>query len=218
MIPAFSISILTGVVLLQTPIAQALDFTDVPDGAWYATDVRMVADAGIMEGYRDVYGKPLNVFAPADPVTRAEFLKMVAVMMVFRYDFDRTIVRTGDWEGFYARIVEAKDPQLSMIMPIDRFSLNKAILRHEAAGLLHLGLGNYNAAPPNDPPSFSDVTSDTPNFSAITELHFYKVINGDGNTGRFEPNRTLNRAEAAKILVKTAGSYQTPLGPGDKRF
>lgn len=196
--------------------------TDVSANAWFAADVKALSDAGIMQGYRDNQGIPTGKFGPADPVTRAQFLKMVAVMMVNRYDFDRSTVQTGDrWYAQYLAVVQSQDPQLPNIMPIDDTSLSQPILRNEAAGLLHLSLGNYNMTPPNDPKPFPDVNTDTPNFPAITELHVYGVISGDGKTGKFEPNRTLNRAEAAKMLVTTSSAYQAPLGipkTGDPKF
>jgi hypothetical protein len=97
-------------------------------------------------------------------------------------------------------------------MPIDDVSLSQPILRHEAAGLLHLSLGNHNVPPPADPSPFPDVSAESRNYNAITELHVFGVISGDGATGKFNPFRTLNRAEAAKMLVTTASAYQTPLG------
>jgi hypothetical protein len=94
-------------------------------------------------------------------------------------------------------------------------SLHQPILRHEAAGLIHLALGNYNVPKTWELyPQFSDVTRTTPNAFAIAELRGFGVVNGDDGTGLFHPYRTLNRAEAAAMLVRTAASYQTPLGPG----
>lgn len=172
-----------------------------------------------MQGYRDSRGWLTGEFGAATAVTRAEFLKMVAVMMVNRYDFDRTVVPTGDrWYANYLAVIETKDPQLSDIMPIADASLRQPILRHEAAGLLHLSLGNnvqngITADMWRQYELFSDVTKDSPNAYAIAELKFYGVLSGDGDSGKFSPMRTLNRAEAAKMLVVTASAYQTPLGP-----
>ncbi|MSU74849.1 S-layer homology domain-containing protein [Candidatus Kaiserbacteria bacterium] len=198
---------------------RTMGLSDVPENAWFGAHVKAVSRAGIMQGYRDSRGWLTGKFGAANAVTRAEFLKMVAVMMVNRYDFDRTVVPTGArWYANYLAVVETKDPQLTEIMPIDDASLSQPILRHEAAGLLHLSLGNY---PKNGVTAdmwsqyqlFSDVTKDSPNAYAIAELKFYGVLSGDGSTGQFSPLRTLNRAEAAKMLVVTASAYQTPLGP-----
>lgn len=187
--------------------------TDVSLDAWYATPVKTVADAGIMQGYRDGYGKPNGIFGPSNQVTRAEFLKMVAVMMTERYEFDRSAVQAGArWYEPYLKVVQDTDPEVWNIMPLTEPTLRQPILRHEAAGLLHLGLGNYNMNPPQDPKPFPDVPTDTKNFKAITELHVKGVMTGDEFTGKFEPNRGLNRAEAAKMLVTAAGAYQVQLG------
>ncbi len=187
---------------------------DVSTDAWYADDVKAVAETGIMQGYRNSAGELTGEFGPANPVTRAEFLKMVAVMMIFRYTFDRTTVVIDDpWYQIYLDIVQLEDPELSHVMPIDHASLNQPILRQEAAGLLHLSLGNYGLPlVEGGYPHFPDVDAETPSYKAIAELEYYGVIIGDGETKMFNPFRTLNRAEAAKMLVTTSKSYQTPLG------
>ncbi len=207
-------SIALGASLSVTVDGKATALTDVSSTAWYASHVKILAEAGIMQGYRDNIGRTTGKFGPTNPVTRAEFLKMVAVMMVYRYDFDRSSVLSGEqWYKKYLQVVESKDPQLSSVMPIDEVSLHQPILRHEAAGLIHLGLGNYGNPKTWDLyPLFSDMTRDTPNAFAIAEMKYYGVLSGDGKTGKFNPFRTLNRAEAAKMLVTTSNAYQTPLG------
>lgn len=194
---------------------QTVVFSDVPAKAWYAPRVQAAVEAGVMQGYRDSQGKLTGKFGPANPVTRAEFLKMIAMMMINRYTFDRSTTPSGEyWYIPYLNIVKSKDPNLIDIIPVDDTSMQQPILRHEAAGLLHLGLGDYDQPLPYaDPSPFPDVSGDTPNATAITELHIYGAVAGEGTTGRFFPFRTLNRAEAAALLAKTASAYQTPLGP-----
>ncbi len=191
---------------------------DISPDAWYAEHVQAVAEAEIMRGYHDEQGKPTGIFGPSNPLTRAELIKMVAVMMINRYDFDRSVIPVGEkWYAPYRDIIQAKDP-MEAIMPIDDTSLQQPILRHEAAGLIHLALGNHQLPKTWELyPLFPDVTRNMPNAFAVAELRGFGVLGGDDKTGEFHPYRTLNRAEAAKILSQTARSYQTPLGPAALR-
>lgn len=212
-LPSKTLTILFGLLILPRA-ALAVNFSDVPTNAWFATPIQAVAEGGIMQGYRDTAGNLTGKFGPADAVTRAQFLKMVAVMMVDRYTFDRTTVVGGEfWFRTYRDIVSARDPELNQILPLSDAELSLPIQRHEAAGLLLLALGNYQSPMVVEGyPTFSDVLIGTPHSHAIAELEFRGVISGDSDTGKFNPYRTLNRAEAAKMLVQTANAYQKPLG------
>lgn len=167
-----------------------------------------------MQGYRDTKGRLTGKFGPANPVTRAEFLKMIAVMMTKRYDFDRSWIPTGEhWYETYLNIVQSKDSALQEVMPIEDTALRSPILRHEAAGLVYLGLGmHHNIQTWDTMQLFPDTDRDMSNAFAVTALRSFGILDGDGGTGLFYPYRTLNRAEAAKILVVTAGIFQIPLG------
>lgn len=193
-------------------------FIDVPSTAWYAPYVETVAEAGIVQGYRDSNGKLTGEYGPERPVTRAEFLKMV-VMTLVHQQFDQRAAPPGSsWYAPYLEAMKANDPELNLVMPDYGEELDKPILRHEAAGLLYAGLDISRVTPWNPLP-FPDVDPAEENFhlafnlNPILELHGYGVITGDKDTGNFNPFRTLNRAEAAKMLVKTADAYHVPLGP-----
>jgi len=51
--------------------AQGLSFTDVPAGYWAADEITRLAEAGV------VNGRASGIFAPDDPVQRAELIKMI---------------------------------------------------------------------------------------------------------------------------------------------
>lgn len=56
-------------------------FTDVTVTTPYAAAIETAAKAGIVEGRKDENGTPLNLFGPADPITRAEMAKMLVTVM-----------------------------------------------------------------------------------------------------------------------------------------
>lgn len=62
---------------VQAKWPKAQMFTDVTLRTRYAGAVETAAADGIVEGRTDERGKPLNLFAPNDPVNRAEIAKMI---------------------------------------------------------------------------------------------------------------------------------------------
>ena len=60
---------------LQTDPAEGVSvFSDVPDGAWYAPAVNSLAAMKVIGGYED------GTFRPMNPVTRAEYVRILAVL------------------------------------------------------------------------------------------------------------------------------------------
>ena len=81
-------------------------FTDVPHNAWYSGYVKYLANNGI------TYGKSKTVFAPNDPITRAEFTTMAVRFFEVYGDGDAEImeqfssfndVSSGYWAAEYIK-------------------------------------------------------------------------------------------------------------------
>lgn len=72
-----------------------------------------------------------------------------------------------------------------------------------AIGLLTTGLFLFSsfASAAIEPP-FPDVAASHKNALAIKTLKDLKIVSGDGKTGLFNPDRILNRAEFAKMIVE----------------
>lgn len=54
-------------------------FTDVTPTAQYASMIAKAKEDGIISGYTDTNGEPTGLFGPQDPVTRAEFAKIITL-------------------------------------------------------------------------------------------------------------------------------------------
>lgn len=82
----------------------AAGFTDIPTGAWYASDVRYLSGYGIAAGYAD------KTFRPDQAITRAEFTAMAVKFFAVYGDGNAEImdkyngfkdVSSGDWAAEY---------------------------------------------------------------------------------------------------------------------
>ena len=87
-IKAIIICVLTlSILATAAPKAEASGnkyFSDVPSGAWYEKELNAIMDVqdeigsdNIITGYGDADGNPTGEFGPNDPLTRAQFLKMM---------------------------------------------------------------------------------------------------------------------------------------------
>ena len=68
------LALMLALCLLPASMAADLPFTDVPDGAWYASDVENAYSLGLING------KSPDKFAPDDNMTYAEAVKLAACM------------------------------------------------------------------------------------------------------------------------------------------
>lgn len=71
--------VVTFMQVLNIPLRwqQGKLFTDVPLTALYANAIETAAEDGIVDGRTDENGKTLNLFAPNDPINRAEIAKII---------------------------------------------------------------------------------------------------------------------------------------------
>lgn len=184
----------------ETEHLSPLDFEDVDWNAWYGPYVGPILYWGIASGYRDAAGVALRRFGPGDTVTVAQLLKMG--MRAARINTNTcpgaaAPVAGEHWAMPYVRCAQGMNVRLFQ----KRIEIDRPILRGEAIALLH---DVFGAAVPPLPSAFDD-TRTHPYRSDIAYASARQVISGPTDaagrpTGRFLPNDTLNRAEAAKML------------------
>ena len=183
-------------------------FADVTSNQWYYQDIQDLNARGIISGYED------QSFKPNNNISRAEFLSMVLQsfkdLNLENLPGDTSIkfsdVTPNDWfandvdQGIYYGIIKGYND--------GNFHPNSPISRAEALSLLNkmivLKLDNELTLPTKTTPaSFSDVTPNDWFYQDVQSIYSYSIIDGDNNGNSFNPNRYLNRAEAAKIINKT---------------
>lgn len=111
-----------------------LEFADTDSKAWYARYIDAAQKENVVKGYQG------NVFKPANPVTKAEFVKML--VQAAGYNGDTYVllhnnfsdVKQGDW--YYSYVGLAKDKNI-VDTSSNRFLPNEPMTRGEVAEVLY---------------------------------------------------------------------------------
>lgn len=174
-------------------------------GHWAERDINWATEKGYLKGDGNGY------FRPEDTVTRAEYVTGVnrLINSASRSTIGYPDVRTSDWfydemaKGVYNGIID--DSRYN-------FRPNEAITRDEAARIVARAYRLTNYA---DAATIFKDYNNIANKGEVGALVTKKVLNGwpDGN---YYPNKTLTRAEYAKILrasVENLGLPSKPTAP-----
>ncbi len=181
----------------QTPTI-GTSFIDVPQGHWAYDAISYLVDLGILQG------RSCNLFAPNEPVTRAEFVKILAATFAPDWqqtgDSSFTDVAAGAWFELYvlwaeeSGITQGADGKFNPNAAISRQDLVVMIVRCLVAQKISLAQQNGTVAF-TDGAQIASYAKD-----AVGLLTKAGVINGKGE-GQFAPTDCATRAEAAKIIA-----------------
>ena len=182
---------------------ESVNFSDVPQSAWFAPYVFAVVKTGVMSGYKDAAGNPLGKFGPENSVTTGELAKLAHEIA----GIDETDTKTraenpgakGEWFEPYIASAESldwliyQDPTLDLLRPATRGEVIVTLLQALDIPLLW-PKGTI----------FTDVHRRIPYAAAIETAAKKKIVSGEGTVdaprGLFHPADPINRAEIAKIL------------------
>lgn len=180
---------------LLTPAAAATsNFSDVPENAWYSSDVQDVQQYGIINGIGG------GRFAPTQTLTCAQALTMAA--RTHAHMHNRVISSTGketDWVDPYLDYALENHIVESIWLPMQPPYLNTACDRELMAMMF------YRVIAEDENPILNDVT-DIPDIGSQEEeqevysLYQFGILTGNDKYGAFYPSRSISRAEAAVIL------------------
>lgn len=198
-------------------------FSDVPRDQWYAHDVKNLKARGVVKGYYD------NSFKPEQLVTRIEFLAML-YRGVYGDAPSSFSMEDGSMEGgsLEDELVGGSDPRFIDVEPFEwyydilndsakkglvkgyannTFRPGALITRSEAVAMI-ARFYEYNNdteffvdLPWRDDRAFADVAENAWFNKAVHDAYMLGIVDGTP-VGRFEPNRNLNRAEAAKLISR----------------
>ncbi len=118
-------------------------FSDVPTDSWFRPYIEIAATKEIVLGYKANDGSLLGLFGPADTVTRAAAVKIIALA----FDLDEkevmgsksfTDVKSSDWHYEYVNIAAEKE----LVAGYDdgSFKPNNPVTRAEMAKILSLAI------------------------------------------------------------------------------
>ena len=171
-------------------------FTDVPEGYWAAEAIEYLADRSVISGFPD------QTFRGGENVNREEFVTMTVKAFDITSDGEVpgfTDVEDGYWAAEYIKTAAAA----GIISGIDdtSFGISRPITRQDAAAVIercmeYKGIDAEDAQEIifGDEAEISDYA-----LEAVKHLSGAGIINGYED-GTFGPQRTLTRAEAARII------------------
>ena len=185
------LALMLAFALLPAATAADLPFSDVPDGAWYASDV--------LNAYalKLINGKSLDKFAPDDNMTYAEAVKLAACIHQ-KDSFGKITLSNGDpWYQPYADyakqwgIIE-EDPDWDA--PATRAGY-MAIFAYA----LNLKTEELNYVPEG---SIPDVPITHPQAYEIYMMYRAGIVQGVDASFKCSPDSNIKRSEVAAILTR----------------
>lgn len=178
-----------------------VNFTDIASvQAWAGKQIQVVAAKGAIEGVGE--GK----FAPKSNVTRAEFAKML--IRALNLENNSAVQSFSDVSGaaWYAPYVAvAAEKGIITGRSADKFDPNATITRAEMATMISRAVKSINPAATTNVTAISQF-SDAAKISASLRDGVAFAADHNlviGNAGKFNPNDTATRAEAAVIIYRT---------------
>ena len=173
--------------LVAIPASAA--FNDVPDGAWYASDVEDVQRYGIIKGTGN------GRFEPHGTLTLAQAITM-ASRTYAKTHHSLILPEAGPWYECYVRFADQNGLCLTgefgtnYDAPCSRWIMAQLFARvvpedTNQAGILRVDIPDLSRTQENVP---------------IYHLYELGILVGNDNMGTFTPSRTISRAEVAAIL------------------
>jgi len=167
-------------------------FTDVDQGAWYAPYLASVVEQGIMKGQSD------TVFGVDEKVTLAQTITMAARLHRL-YFFGRDDFKNGKDVWYSTYVAYAKAWGL-IAYNYTAQQLSSPVSKGNFVTILSAAYPDAALQPINQDTTFSDVSQRSNCAAAVSRLYRAGVITG--SDGKFSPNSSIRRCEAAAILSR----------------
>lgn len=178
----------------------AYPFTDMESSSWASAAVEYLYKAGI------VNGKTTVTFAPADNITRAEFVKMITEALKIGEGTAEAVFADVAEDAWYAPYIKRAASNSVINGDGERFYPENLVTRQDSAVIIARCLNLTS----EEAPAFADA-ADISDYavSAVASLSKAEIMNGVGNN-TFAPKASLTRAEAAQLIynVLTKGAVE----------
>ncbi|WP_454192521.1 cellulase family glycosylhydrolase [Paenibacillus sp. Marseille-Q7038] len=171
-------------------------FIDVPETHWAALEIKRATTLGIVAVNRD------NTFKPADLITRAQFIKMLANAFKWQAEQDELVFTDNDEISAEAKDAIAQAVNRGVINGYGdgSFRPNQKITRTEMTVILARVLGIDSAA--IEQTGFTDdATIPAWGKGTVEALHELGIVEGRSNNN-FAPNDVPTRAEAIVVILR----------------
>ncbi|HZK71746.1 MAG TPA: S-layer homology domain-containing protein, partial [Clostridia bacterium] len=206
-----SIALIISVVMVFTSLTSLVTAAAVSDisGHWAQVSIQPLVDKGIINGYED------GTFRPNNPITRAEFCKIITSALIYDGVIADYVTTTGTFTDvpdniWYSQYVETAYANGFVVgIGEGKFDPGAFITRQGMAKIVSLvycqkntadfntlrddcNIGGYNLSDLN--------TADTWAMDYIKVALSVELMRGDGST--FRPQGQATRAEAATVTFK----------------
>lgn len=194
---------------------RAVTFVDVPQTAWFSGYIRESAEAGIVNGYKNVRGELTGVFGPGNSITLAEALKIAVEGAGYDEGVYGAMVESGinHWASPYVAVAKAE--QFALLDSRTRVRWDAPATRAEVSSFFTSAFDVDTESMTDIGYDYSDVSSSTEFGASIEALTRASVVSGDtdvrGNlTGTFRPASPINRAEVVKMVIEARAEFGMP--------
>ncbi len=170
-------------------------FADVPEGAWYATDVARAYELGLVKG------RTATSFAPKGEITISEALALACRLHSIYYTGTAEFVQGTPWYRVYVDYAVANS-----ILATGQYDYTAKATRAQFAQIFANVLPDAAMPYINDIADdyIPDVTADMASYDAVYKLYRAGILQGNDAIGTFQPNAYITRAEVATIVTRMA--------------
>lgn len=184
-------------------------FSDVSPGFWAAGDIEKMAGAGILNGYEG------GLFKPHHPVSREELATLLTNTFYLESSSASPTFTDVSSDRWSYETVEAAQTYLPGYNPADGrsyYNPGAAATREDVAASIVRALGyTGDTGPANQFSPFKDSVEISPSVAAEVLLAAKLGLVQGYEDGRFRPQHTVTRAEAAAILHRALYGPVAPL-------
>ncbi|WNS43517.1 S-layer homology domain-containing protein [Paenibacillus sp. MMS20-IR301] len=182
-------------------IENKVSFNDIANvQAWAGRQIAVVAAKGAIEGVGN------GNFAPKSNVTRAEFSKMLIRALDLENNFAKQSFSDVDSTSWYAPYVAvAAEKGIVTGRSATKFDPNATITRAEMATMIARAVKAENPDAATNATALSQFSDAAKISATLRDGVAFAASNSlvIGNDGKFNPNNTATRAEAAVIIYRT---------------
>ncbi len=185
---------------------KALTFTDVAMNEWYAPFIFNAVKTNMMSGYNSANGEANGLFGPGDTVSLAQLAKVAHRLAgIDETSFRGTPMNTAANGQWFSSFYLSAERLSWVVFRNPRENPNRPATRAEVIATLLQALDVERVWPKGD--LFRDVTPTTPYADVIETAALDGLVSIDAN-GTFAPERAINRAELAKLLMTAVELYK----------
>lgn len=191
------LSVAVPMVQAEEPEKSTRHFIDVPDSAWFYSDVYYAYDQGLMNGMS------ADTFCPEDAFTRAMTVtvlgRLVGIATEDYPDSSFTDVEADSWYGPYVQW--AAEAQITNGMTATTFLPEANVTREQMATFMHRFLSMQGIEAEGENISYADNASIS-SYAVDAVKVCYALGFMVGNDNYFRPQDSITRAEAATVFAR----------------